>query len=183
MILASLVLFPVLAQAQASTSTGSQPSKSSALLLAAVEAPAAPAASTASFSAVALASHAAVRESLQPKMADNLMASAMLKPGALEFALKGSVPTESSAPRLTRAVEVEISNQDLAKQPAVSNVVIRAIVDVNGIPRNVAVTQSAGSLIDEKAIAAVNQYRFQPATLDNKPTWATVSISIKIQKP
>jgi outer membrane biosynthesis protein TonB len=56
-------------------------------------------------------------------------------------------------------------------------------VDVNGIPRNVAVTQSAGSLIDEKAIAAVNQYRFQPATLDNKPTWATVSISIKIQKP
>jgi TonB family protein len=116
-------------------------------------------------------------------MADNLMASAMLKPGTIEFALKGSVPTESSAPRLTRAVEVEISNQDLAKQPTVSNVVIRAIVDVNGIPRNVAITQSAGSLIDEKAIAAVNQYRFQPATLDNKPTWATVSISIKIQKP
>jgi hypothetical protein len=33
-----------------------------------------------------------------------------------------------------------------------------------------------------KAIAAVSQYRFKPATLDNKPTWASVSITIKIQK-
>src|SRR5579872_255134 len=121
MILTSLVLLPVLAQAQASTSTESQPSKSSAVLLAAVEAPAGPSAPTASFSAVALASHAAIRESIQTKMVDDLMASAMLKPGTLEFALKGSVPTESSAPRLTRAVEVELSNQDLVEQPAVSN--------------------------------------------------------------
>lgn len=183
MIASSLVLLPVLAHAQARTSTEPQPSKSSAMLLAEVEAPAAPTAPAASFSAVALASHAAIRESIQTKMVDNMLASAMIHPGTMEFALKGSLPTESTAPRLTRAVEVELSDQDLAEQPTVSSVVIRAIVDENGIPRNVAVTRSAGALLDRKAVVAVNQYRFKPATLDNKPTWATVSITIKIQKP
>lgn len=182
-IMATFVLLPVLAHAQTSTSTEPQPSKSSAVFLAEVEAPAAPVIPSSSFSAVALASHAAIRESIRTKTVENLLAAAMIHPGTMEFALKGSMPTESSAPRLTRAVEVDLSNQDLAEGPTVSNIVLRAIVDENGIPRNVAVTQSAGKLIDRKAVAAVNQYRFQPATLDNKPTWATVSITIKIQKP
>ena len=181
--LIALVLLPVLAHAQAKTSTKPQPSTSAAILLAVLDRPSAPAVPTASLSAVALASHAAIRESVRTRMVDDLMASAMLHPGAIEFALKGSVPTEFSAPKLTRAVEVEVSNQDLAEQPAVSSVVVRAIVDENGIPRNVAVTQSAGSVIDHKAVAAVTQYRFKPATLDNKATWATVSITIQIQKP
>ena len=34
-----------------------------------------------------------------------------------------------------------------------------------------------------QAIQAVSQYRFKPATLDNKATWSTVSITIKIEKP
>ena len=34
----------------------------------------------------------------------------------------------------------------------------------------------------QKAIAAVSQYRFKPATVDNQPTWSAVSIAIKIQK-
>jgi hypothetical protein len=29
----------------------------------------------------------------------------------------------------------------------------------------------------------VREYRFTPAMVDNKPTWASVSIAIKIQKP
>jgi len=54
---------------------------------------------------------------------------------------------------------------------------------VNGVPRNVAVSQSGGSVIDRRAVEAVSQYRFAPATVDNKPTWSTVSVSIKIEKP
>ena len=180
-ILASFVLLPVVAHAQAKTST--EPSLPSAVLMAELDRPVAPSAPTASLSAVALASHPPIRESVQTRLVDDLMASSMRHPGVLEFALKGSAPTEFSAPKLTRAVEVEVSNQDLAERPAVSSVVVRAIVDENGVPRNVAVTQSAGSVIDHKAAAAVAQYRFKPATLDNKATWATVSITIKIQKP
>ena len=106
-----------------------------------------------------------------------------MKGGTIEYVMMSSVPAESSAPKVTRAVEVSLSPEELADQPAVNNVVIHAIVDVNGVPRNVAVTRSGGSVIDRRVIAAVSQYRFQPATVDNKATWATVSISIKIQKP
>ncbi len=83
---------------------------------------------------------------------------------------------------MTRAVELQLSDKELSEQPAVSNVVVHAIVDEQGIPRNVQVTKSAGSVVDQKAIAAVSQYRFQPATFGNQPTWAAVSIAIKIQK-
>jgi TonB family protein len=189
MILASLVLLPVVANAQASTSTEPQANQSSAALQAELTQPAIPAmlaikaaAPAASIAAMNTSTHAAVREFVQTRMAENFVDSAVMKGGTLEYAMMGSVPSESSAPKVTQAVEVDLSAQDLAEQPAVSRVVIRAIVDENGVPRNVAVTQSAGSLIDRKAVEAVSQYRFKPATVDNKPTWASVSISIKIQK-
>jgi TonB family protein len=197
MILTSLVLLPVMAHAQVGTSTEPKPSTSSAMVAdlsqpgspvspaklamkAAVNKAAAPAASIAMMNT---STHAAVRESVQTRMAENFVDAALLKGGTLEYAMMGSMPSESSAPKVTRSVEVDLSAQEIAGQPAVSQVVLHAIVDVNGVPRNVAVSQSGGSVIDRKAIEAVNQYRFQPATLDNKPTWSAVSITIKIQKP
>ncbi len=190
MILASLVLLPVVANAQAGTPTEPQTNQTSAALLAELTQPAVPAelemkaaAPAASIAAMNTSTHAAVREFVQTRMTDNFLDAAVMKGGTLEYAMMGSVPSESSAPKVTKAVEVDLSAQDLSEQPAVSHVVIRAIVDENGVPRNVVVTQSAGSLIDRKAVEAVSQYRFKPATVDNKPTWASVSISIKIQKP
>jgi TonB family protein len=185
MILTSLVLLPVLAHAQASTSTEPQPSISSANLLAELTVPAAPAApgASASIASINTANHAMIREFVQTQMMDNFTDAALRLGGTLEFSMKGSLPTQSSAPRLTTAVEIGLSPQELSEQPAVSRVVVRAIIDQYGIPRNVAITQSAGPVVDQKAIAAVSQYRFKPAMVDNQPTWATVSISIKIQKP
>jgi len=176
MILTSLVLLPVMAQAQAATSTEPQPSTSSATLQAELTAPAA-------LAGIHAAPHTAVRQFVQTKMTDDMLAAAVLQPGTLEYAIRGTVPTQSSAPTVNRAVSVDLSEQELAEQPAVSRVVLSAIVDENGVPRNVTVTQSGGSVVDRKAIAAVSQYRFKPAMMDNKPTWATVSIAIKIQKP
>jgi TonB family protein len=196
MILTSLVLLPVMAHAHASTSTEPRPSTSSAspeaeliqpavpaelaMKAAAAKAAAAPAASTA---AIGTSNHAGIRESIQTRLlTDDFAEAALHMGGTLEYSFKGSVPTQSSAPQVTRAVEVDLSDRELAEQPAVSRVVLRAIVDENGVPRNVAVSQSAGSVVDRKAIAAVSQDRFKPATLDNKPTWASVSITIEIQK-
>ena len=193
MILTSLVLLPVMAHAAATTSTEPQPSTSSAMeaeitqhaapaglaMAAAASKAAAPAASIA---ALGTSNHAAIREFVQTKMADNFVDAALHQGGTLEYAMMGSVPAHSSAPQVTQAVELDLSAQELAEQPAVSRVVLRAIVDENGIPRNVQIAQSAGSVVDRKAIAAVNQYRFKPATLDNKPTWASISITIKLQK-
>ena len=183
MILTSLVLLPVMAHAASTTSTEPQPSTSSAMLAAEIARPAS-AAPAASIASANLSNHACdVREFVQTRMTENFADAALVKSGTLEYAMMGSVPTESSAPKVTRAVEVNLSTEELANQPAVSHVVLHAIVDEHGIPRNVGVTQSGGSVIDRRAIEAVNQYRFQPATIDNKPTWSSVSITIKIQKP
>ncbi|MDP9051872.1 MAG: energy transducer TonB [Acidobacteriota bacterium] len=190
MTLTTLLLVPVMAHAQANTAVEPQPFTSSAMVAGlaqpaelAMNTAVSKAAPAASMATIHTSTHAAVHESVQSRMTENFVDAALLKGGTLEYAMMGSVPTESSAPKVTRAVEVSLSDKELEEQPAVSHVVLHAIVDVNGIPRNVAVTHSAGSVIDRKAIEAVSQYRFTPATLDNKPTWSTVSIAIKIQKP
>jgi TonB family protein len=180
MILATLVLFPVLAHAQASTSSERKPFNSSAVLQAEFKQPAGLYAEVA-LAAAEAKNRAAVRESVQARFSDDFVEAAMRDGGTLEYTMKAT-PAETSAAKVTRAVEVELSQQDLAEQPAVSNVVVHAIVDEQGIPRNVAIAKSAGRAIDQKAIAAVSQYRFKPATVDNQPTWSAVSIAIKIQK-
>jgi TonB family protein len=193
MILTSLVLFPVLAYAQAGSAAEPKPSTSSAVLQAELKQPAGLYAEVAlaaaetkpetpgSMVSLNAASHAAVRESIKTSFSEDFVETALHGGGTLEYTMKAT-PAEASQPRVIRAVEVDLSQQDLAEQPAVSNVVVHAVVDEQGIPRNVAVTKSAGRAIDQKAVAAVSQYRFKPATVDNKPTWAAVSIAIKVQK-
>jgi len=194
MILTSLVLFPVLAHAQAGTLAEPKPSTSSAVLQAELKQPAGlysevalaaaevkPAEAPASMTSLNAASHAVVRESIQAKFSDDFVEAALHEGGTLEYSMKAT-PVEVTAPKVTRAVELDLSQQELAEQPAESNVVVHAIVDEQGIPRNVSIAKSAGAIVDKKAIAAVSLYRFKPATVGNQPTWASVSIAIKIQK-
>lgn len=193
MILTSLVLLPVMAQAQARTTSEPQPSTSSAMLQAEATRPtgtaelamaaATPAAASASISPINMPNHAMFREFVQTRMTENFVDAELRQGGPVEFAMMGNVPAESSAPQVSRAVEVDLSAQELAEQPAVSNVVVHATVDAYGFPRNVSIVRSAGAALDRKVLAAVNQYRFTPATLDNKPVEAAVTITIKIQKP
>lgn len=184
MILTSLVLIPVLANAQTSAPTGPQPSSSSAILEAELTTPSAPAAAPiTSISAANVASHAVVREVVHTSVSDDFLEAAMRKGGTIEHTLYGSSSVRDNAPQLTRAVEIELTQEELATRPAVSNVVVRATVDQYGYPRNLQVAQSAGSLVDKRALEAVSQYRFKPATRDNQPVEANVSITIKIEKP
>jgi TonB family protein len=199
MILTSLVLIPVLAHAQSSTSTEPRPSTSSAMVQAELIVPASPvelamaaasravvtpaAVPAAAISAANLAGNAAIRQFVMTRTMDDFTSAALRQGGSLEFALLGGLPTQASTPQLIRAVEVQLTSREMDNQPTVSQVVVHAMVDAYGYPRNVSVAQSAGSVLDKKAIAAVNQYRFKPATRDNKPVDSAVMITIKIQKP
>ncbi len=189
MILTSLVLLPVLAHAQAGTPTGRKPSTSSATVEAELTQPktlaavAAAATVPARIAVVNAASHTGVREFVQTQMTENPIDAALRKGGTLEYAFAGSEPIESSAPIVTRAVEVDLTQPELAEQPAVTKVAIHATVDAYGYPRNLSVAQSAGAAVDRKALEAISQYRFKPATMDNKPVDAAVTIAIKIEKP
>jgi TonB family protein len=200
MILTSLVLLPVMAHAQARAAAEPQPSTSSAMLVAELTQPVmpvelaiatapsvtatTPSGAAAAISAVNLPANAAIKVFVRTQMTENFADAALRQGGTLEYSMFGSLPTHSSAPAVVRAVEVSLSKQEMDDQPAVSNVVVHATVDEYGFPRNVTVVHSAGSsVVDRKVLAAVNQYRFKPATQDNKPVPAAVTISIQIAKP
>ncbi|MDP9038020.1 MAG: energy transducer TonB [Acidobacteriota bacterium] len=130
------------------------------------------------------ATHAVVKESVKAVFTGQDFIEASLRQGGtLEFAMKGNAPMTSQAPKVTKAVEVDLTPEDLSQTGAETTVTLHAIVDENGFARNVQVTKSAGAaVVDRKAIAAVREYRFKPAMVDNVATWSGVSVTIKIQK-
>jgi periplasmic protein TonB len=53
------------------------------------------------------------------------------------------------------------------------------IVDANGHPQDVRVVRGLGHGLDSKAIAAVRQWRFQPATKDGSPVNVEISVEVE----
>jgi TonB family protein len=57
-------------------------------------------------------------------------------------------------------------------------VVVQAIIDAQGLPRDLKVIQPLGMGLDEKALEAVRQYRFKPATLNGHPVAVHENIEV-----
>jgi TonB family protein len=57
-------------------------------------------------------------------------------------------------------------------------VVVQAIIDARGLPRDLKVIQALGMGLDENALAAVRQYRFKPATLNGHPVAVYENIEV-----
>lgn len=57
------------------------------------------------------------------------------------------------------------------------NVIVAMLVDQNGQTQNVRVVQGLGNGLDEKAVEAVQQYKFKPATLNGEP----VPVNLKVE--
>ena len=51
-------------------------------------------------------------------------------------------------------------------------------VDTNGRAREIRVIRSLGLGLDEKAVGAVQQWRFQPGSLDGKPVVSSAVIEV-----
>ena len=73
-----------------------------------------------------------------------------------------------SAPKLIKHVEPEYPEYARKKKLS-ATVVVRMVVDEAGVPQNIAVIKPLGNGFDEATIAAVNQWRFEPAMRDGKP--------------
>ena len=56
--------------------------------------------------------------------------------------------------------------------------IVSIIVDSRGNPQNPRVTRSLGMGLDEKALEAVQKYRFKPAMKDGKPVASYVSVEV-----
>jgi protein TonB len=84
-------------------------------------------------------------------------------------------------PQLIYKLEPEFSEE--ARKAKYQGVVVLSIqVDTNGAVRHIAVIQSLGLGLDEKAKEAVSHWRFRPGLFDGKPvaTEATVQVTFQL---
>jgi len=82
-----------------------------------------------------------------------------------------------SAPQLIYRVEPEYT-EEARKAKYQGTVVLYAVVDVDGLVRNVRIVRSLGLGLDEKAVEAVKQWKFKPGTKDGKPVPVAASIEV-----
>jgi len=86
-----------------------------------------------------------------------------------------------SAPVLLYKVEPEYS-EEARKAKYQGTVVLSIVVDQQGHPRNLKVVRSLGLGLDEKAIEAVEKWKFRPGYKDGKPVpvLATIEVNFRL---
>jgi TonB family protein len=101
--------------------------------------------------------------------------------GALLIRFGTSEP-EATAPKLVHVVGRTLPLERLINEENNAFVVVHLTVDYKGMPQNVTIAKSAGSLIDDQTLAAVRQYRFEPATVDHAPVQSDVTLKVMLKK-
>jgi len=83
-------------------------------------------------------------------------------------------------PKVVYQVSPQFSEQ--ARAAKFSGVVlVNIIVDAHGLPQNVHVLRGVGMGLDESAMEAVTQYRFEPAMLGDKPVPVELNVEVNFQ--
>jgi TonB family protein len=86
-----------------------------------------------------------------------------------------------TAPILTHSEDAEFS--DSGVRANISGLAIVSIViDIDGLPRHIRSILPLGYGMDEQAVKAVEQYRFQPSKLQGKPVPVQVSIEVRFNR-
>jgi periplasmic protein TonB len=84
---------------------------------------------------------------------------------------------EVAAPKLIYGVDPEFSDE--ARRAKFQGVcIVTLIVDAQGNPQRVHVAGHLGMGLDERAVAAVKQYKFKPATLGGRPVPVQVNVEV-----
>lgn len=79
-------------------------------------------------------------------------------------------------PKVLKHVDPQYS-EEARRQQLSGTVLLSFVVDEKGLPQKIQVIRGIGHGLDEKAIEAVQQYRFQPAMRDGTP----VSVQLKME--
>ena len=72
-------------------------------------------------------------------------------------------------------------SEEARKAKFSGNVVVSLIVDKDGKPRNVHVLRGVGMGLDEKAVEAVQQYKFKPALKNGTPVAVYLNVEVNFQ--
>jgi TonB family protein len=85
-----------------------------------------------------------------------------------------------SPPRAIFQPEAEFSDE-ARRAKYEGTVVVTLIVDANGNPQNVHVTRTLGMGLDEKAVEAVQKYKFKPAVEQKSGKAVPVMVSVEVR--
>ena len=86
--------------------------------------------------------------------------------------------TCATSPRAVNPSLPSISNEQV-KSHIEGTVIIDLVVTADGKPQDMKVTQGLGHGLDEKALAAVKLWRFEPGTVYGKPVPVTTFVTVK----
>ena len=82
-----------------------------------------------------------------------------------------------TAPKAIKMVDPEYSEQ-ARKANLEGTILLSFIVDIDGHPKNIVVTRPLGAGLEQQAITAVRQWRFQPATKDGQPVPVEITAEV-----
>ena len=83
-------------------------------------------------------------------------------------------------PRPIKIAEAEYS-EEARRKKIQGIVVVSTLVNEEGMPTDIRVDKSIGHGLDEKAMEAISQYRFRPATRDGKPVPTRITIDVNFR--
>jgi TonB family protein len=120
-------------------------------------------------SSVALTAAAAT-----PKPNDNAAAA--------NTATEHRVTTGIVGPTVYGSAIVHVSDDPILSNVAIpAKMLVRLNLDATGKPTDVKILQSISPAVDARLIAAVEQLRWHPATLDNQAIPLTVNLTVDVQ--
>lgn len=96
------------------------------------------------------------------------------EPGVTAAKTKRTVPAKMTIQAIDAAGKTHIGN---------FLVITNAVVDANGNPQNICLEKSSGYGLDASAVAAVGQYRFEPAKKEGKPVPMRVAVEVRFVSP
>ena len=93
------------------------------------------------------------------------------------------VGKDVSAPKLISSKEPEFPESEKGRKGKFEGTCLLGfVVDESGMPQDVHVVRSLRQDFDEKAIEAVRQYRFQPATKAGAPVAVSLKVEVKFAR-
>jgi TonB family protein len=93
-----------------------------------------------------------------------------------------SVPHRTTPPVLTSKREPKYT-PEARKASLEGTILISLVVGADGVPKDVKVLRGLGLGLDEKAIEAVEGWRFKPATRDGQPLAVPGQVEVNFQLP
>lgn len=100
----------------------------------------------------------------------------------LAAAIAATLSAQTRAPRLATKVEPECTAAaNEAKMEG--TVVVTVTIDHNGTPRNIRVVRGLDFGLSDKAVEAVEQWRFEPGTKGGRPAAIDATIEVNFRCP